>query len=352
MIPYLPRAAWHHLTQHPLSPRQWSLADTSTSEQKPPLIYGRTSKRSVTKFHYRLASFGPTTLPDHIVIPFPPPLFGIDKAVLTRRLGIWMTMDLEDNTGVLSDLIMEVFPTGVVLLIGSAMNLTSYFMISLAIMGRTGPPGIWFMYFHICVAPNPQNFSNTEALVMCIKNFLESQEIIIGFPNGFLGLSGVALTQIYLAIYVSLLPYGHHRYGETIICSHAAHIVSATVKGGFSFSEQSQKSYNNHPIWILPSTKENGRAHNALLAFGQLATIDSQNGHLSSRLSSYILNIKVIIMLYGSGGSKNWLRKGINVPGKALLQDLPFSSTMMSFLLVVKTMGFYEEHLYQLKRTS
>jgi len=69
---------------------------------------------------------------------------------------------------------MEVFPIGVILLIGLAMNLTDYFMISLVIMGRTNPPGIWFMHLHICVAPNPQNFSNTEAFVMCIKNFLES----------------------------------------------------------------------------------------------------------------------------------------------------------------------------------
>jgi len=45
-------------------------------------------------------------------------------------------------------------------------------------------------------------------------------------------------------------------------------------------SQQSKKSYNNHPIWILPPTKEIGRANNALLASGQLATIDSQNGHV------------------------------------------------------------------------
>ncbi|KAA0051886.1 hypothetical protein IC582_028200 [Cucumis melo] len=109
--------------------------------------------------------------------------------------------DLGSNVGIFAGLLAEVAPPWVLFLIGSVQNFTGFFLIWLSITHRIPQPKFWQMFLCVCLGTHSSNFANTAIMVTSVVNFPDRRGIILGLLNGYVGIGGAILTQIYLGIY-------------------------------------------------------------------------------------------------------------------------------------------------------
>ncbi|PON41775.1 Nodulin-like [Parasponia andersonii] len=125
-------------------------------------------------------------------------VLGYDQTTLNL---IGFSKDLGANIGFLSGLISELTPPWVVLSISAVLNFVGNFMIWLAIARKIRAPRVWHMCLYIAVGANSHTFTNTGALITCVKNFPESRGVVMGLLTGYTGISGAVIALLYRAFY-------------------------------------------------------------------------------------------------------------------------------------------------------
>ncbi|KAB1227229.1 hypothetical protein CJ030_MR1G007862 [Morella rubra] len=136
-------------------------------------------------------------------------VYGMYSVVVKKSLGyddneinlVTFLKDLGAYVAIFSGLICEVIPVWLVLLIGSAMNFGGFFMVWCAVTHKIARPEPWQVGLYILIGNNAPNFTNTIAIVTCVKNFPESRGVVLGLMKGLVGLCAAIQTQLYKGIY-------------------------------------------------------------------------------------------------------------------------------------------------------